>query len=421
MIYDVAIIGGGPSGLMAAITASQNGANCILIDKGNKLGRKLAISGGGRCNVTNVLPDEELIDHIPGNGRFLYSAFSIFNNQSIIQFFESLGVALKEEDKGRMFPVSNSAKEVVQVLLNQLDKLNVTTKKDSPVKTIHYGDSTHTVTLNTGENIIARTVIIAVGGKSVPQTGSTGDGYAWAKKAGHTVTDLYPTEVPLTSKEPFIKERVLQGLSLRDIVISVLNPKGKTIKSHRWDIIFTHQGISGPAALRLSQFVVKALKKFKTKEVTVTIDSFPNENEEQVFQKLMKLAKDSPKRAIKTVWKGIVPERYLHFLLEKAGIPLDQTYAHLPNQDVRNVAKLLKAFPIQVNGTLSIEKAFITGGGVSLKEIVPNTMGSKIMPGLYFCGEVLDIHGYTGGFNITAAFSTGHVAGKSAAEYSTTV
>ncbi len=421
LIYDVAIIGGGPSGLMAAITASQNGANCILIDKGNKLGRKLAISGGGRCNVTNVLPDEELIDHIPGNGRFLYSAFSIFNNQSIIQFFESLGVALKEEDKGRMFPVSNSAKEVVQVLLNQLDKLNVTTKKDSPVKTIHYGDSTHTVTLNTGENIIARTVIIAVGGKSVPQTGSTGDGYAWAKKAGHTVTDLYPTEVPLTSKEPFIKERVLQGLSLRDIVISVLNPKGKTIKSHRWDIIFTHQGISGPAALRLSQFVVKALKKFKTKEVTVTIDSFPNENEEQVFQKLMKLAKDSPKRAIKTVWKGIVPERYLHFLLEKAGIPLDQTYAHLPNQDVRNVAKLLKAFPIQVNGTLSIEKAFITGGGVSLKEIVPNTMGSKIMPGLYFCGEVLDIHGYTGGFNITAAFSTGHVAGKSAAEYSTTV
>ncbi len=421
LIYDVAIIGGGPSGLMAAITASQNGANCILIDKGNKLGRKLAISGGGRCNVTNVLPDEELIDHIPGNGRFLYSAFSIFNNQSIIQFFESLGVALKEEDKGRMFPVSNSAKEVVQVLLNQLDKLNVTTKKDSPVKTIHYGDSTHTVTLNTGENIIARTIIIAVGGKSVPQTGSTGDGYAWAKKAGHTVTDLYPTEVPLTSKEPFIKERVLQGLSLRDIVISVLNPKGKTIKSHRWDIIFTHQGISGPAALRLSQFVVKALKKFKTKEVTVTIDSFPNENEEQVFQKLMKLAKDSPKRAIKTVWKGIVPERYLHFLLEKAGIPLDQTYAHLPNQDVRNVAKLLKAFPIQVNGTLSIEKAFITGGGVSLKEIVPNTMGSKIMPGLYFCGEVLDIHGYTGGFNITAAFSTGHVAGKSAAEYSTTV
>lgn len=241
------------------------------------------------------------------------------------------------------------------------------------------------------------------------------------KKAGHTITDLYPTEVPLTSQEEFIKNRTLQGLSLRDIGISVLNPKGKIIKTHRWDIIFTHQGISGPAALRLSQFVVKVLKKAKSNEVTITIDCFPDHNEEEIFQKLIKLSKESPKKAIKSVWKGIVPERYLHFLLERAEIPLDITFDHLPKANVRTLATLLKAFPVAVNGTLPIEKAFITGGGVSLKEIVPNTMESKKMPGIYFCGEILDIHGYTGGFNITAAFSTGHVAGKSAAAYSNSI
>ncbi|MRG87755.1 BaiN/RdsA family NAD(P)/FAD-dependent oxidoreductase [Salinibacillus xinjiangensis] len=417
MKYDVVVIGGGPSGLMAAITASEHGAKTMLIDKGSKLGRKLAISGGGRCNVTNRLPEDELIKHIPGNGRFLYSAFSIFNNEGIIAYFEKLGVQLKEEDKGRMFPISNSAKQVVQTLLNQLDRLNVTVKTNTPVEAIHYQDDVHDIILKTGEKISTKAVIVAVGGKSVPQTGSTGDGYAWAKKAGHTITDLYPTEVPLTSKEPFIQDRTLQGLSLRDIGITVHNPKGKAIKTHRWDIIFTHQGISGPAALRLSQYVVKALKKFKTNEVTVTIDSFPDQNEEETFQMLMKLSKESPKKAVKTVWKGIVPERFLHFLLSQTEIKLDQTYDHLVKNEVRKLAKLLKSFPVQVNGTLSIEKAFITGGGVSLKEIIPNEMASKKMHGLYFCGEILDIHGYTGGFNITAAFSTGHVAGRSAAEY----
>ncbi|MBB6452168.1 hypothetical protein HNQ94_000589 [Salirhabdus euzebyi] len=418
MSYDVAIIGGGPSGLMAAITASRNGAKTILIDKGDKLGRKLAISGGGRCNVTNILPEDELINHIPGNGRFLYSAFSIFNNESIIAFFENLGVQLKEEDKGRMFPVSNSAKQVVQVLLDQLEKLKVKIMTNSPVKAIHFENQSHDIILENGNKISSKAVILAVGGKSVPQTGSTGDGYAWAKKAGHTITDLYPTEVPLTSKETFIQDRTLQGLSLRDIGLTVHNPKGKAIKTHRWDIIFTHQGISGPAALRLSQYVVKALKKFKTKEILVSIDSFPDKNEEEIFQMLLALAKENSKKAIKTVWKGIVPERYLQFLLHRTDIKIDETYDHLLKQEVRKLANLLKAFPIQIDGTLSIEKAFITGGGVSLKEIVPNEMASKLMKGLYFCGEILDIHGYTGGFNITAAFSTGHVAGKSAARYS---
>ncbi|QHS23075.1 NAD(P)/FAD-dependent oxidoreductase [Virgibacillus sp. MSP4-1] len=417
MAYDVVVIGGGPAGLMASITASKNGAKTLLIDKGNKLGRKLAISGGGRCNVTNRLPESELIEHIPGNGRFLYSAFSIFNNESIIEFFENLGVKLKEEDKGRMFPVSNSAKQVVEVLINELNRLNVEVKMNTPVDTINYGEHTHQIDLKNGKGIETKAVILAAGGKSVPRTGSTGDGYAWAQQAGHTITDLYPTEVPLTSNEKFIRDRTLQGLSLRDINITVHNPKGKAIKTHRWDILFTHQGISGPAALRLSQFVVKALKKFKTEAVNVTIDCFPDQNEEEIFQKLTKLAKDSPKKAIKNVWSGLIPERYFYFLLSRTDIDPAQTYSHLVKTEVRKMAQLLKAFPVKVNGTLSIEKAFITGGGVSLKEVVPNEMASKKMHGLYFCGEILDIHGYTGGFNITAAFSTGHVAGKSAAEY----
>nr|WP_302328492.1 NAD(P)/FAD-dependent oxidoreductase [Salirhabdus salicampi] len=419
-MYDVIVIGGGPAGLMASISASENGAKTLLIDKGNKLGRKLAISGGGRCNVTNRLPVDEIIKHIPGNGRFLYSAFSIFNNEDIIRYFEGLGVKLKEEDKGRMFPVSDSAKTVVNVLLKRLKELNVDIQTNTPVETIHYGEKHHTVVLKSKETVESKSVIIAVGGKSVPQTGSTGDGYAWAKKAGHTITDLYPTEVPITSNEPFIKERTLQGLSLRDVALTVLNPKGKAIKTHRWDMIFTHQGISGPAALRLSQYVVKALKKFKADSIPVTIDCFPDEQEEQVFQTLLKKAKESPKKTVKHVWKGIVPERYLFFLLKEANIKEDETYNHLTTKSVRALAHYLKAFTVQVNGTLSIEKAFITGGGVSLKEIVPNEMRSKKMNGLYFCGEILDIHGYTGGFNITAAFSTGHVAGKNAAEHALT-
>lgn len=415
-MVDVIVIGGGPSGLMASVAASEHGASVLLIDKGDKLGRKLAISGGGRCNVTNKMPIPELIRHIPGNGRFLHSAFSIFNNEDIIRFFENLGIQLKEEDFGRMFPVTDNAKSVVNALLQKVKENGVKIRVNAPVETVLYGEhGAMGVLLKTGEKITAKNVIIAVGGKSVPNTGSTGDGYAWAKIAGHTITDLYPTEVPLTSNEPFITKKELQGLALRDAAVSVLDPKGKVIITHRWDMLFTHFGLSGPAVLRASQFVVKAFKKYKTDSIIVTIDTYPDLSEEAVFQKLMKLTKDEPKKAIKSTWKGMVPERYLLFLLERVDLSPETTYHELPKEKVRNLAHLLKAFPVRVNGTLSIERAFITGGGVSLKEIDPKTCASKKMPGLYFCGEILDIHGYTGGYNITAAFATGYTAGRSAA------
>ncbi|MFG6493778.1 NAD(P)/FAD-dependent oxidoreductase [Fictibacillus sp. UD] len=415
MIYDCIVIGGGPSGLMASVGAASNGASVLLIDKGEKLGRKLAISGGGRCNVTNRLPVEEIIKHIPGNGRFLYSAFSVFNNEDIIDFFEGLGIQLKEEDHGRMFPVSNKATDVVAALLQRIKQLGVQIRTNTPVKTVHYGDDLHEIILQSGESLQTKSIVIAVGGKSVPHTGSTGDGYAWAKKAGHTITELYPTEVPITSNETFIKQKTLQGISLRNVALSVWNPKGKLIKAHQMDMIFTHFGVSGPAALRCSQYVVKALKKFNVPSIEMRIDSFPEENEEALLSVLQQKIDAEPKKAFKNVLKGLLPEKFLHFLIERAEIDGDSTADQVPKQALRQLAAQMKSFSFSVNGTLSIEKAFVTGGGVSVKEIAPQTMASKKQEGLFFCGEILDLHGYTGGYNITVAFVTGNIAGTNAA------
>ncbi|MDR7909734.1 MULTISPECIES: BaiN/RdsA family NAD(P)/FAD-dependent oxidoreductase [Bacillus amyloliquefaciens group] len=415
--YDVIVIGGGPSGLMAAIAAGEEGADVLLIDKGNKLGRKLAISGGGRCNVTNRLPVEEIIKHIPGNGRFLYSAFSEFNNEDIIAFFEKLGIQLKEEDHGRMFPVTDKAQSVVDALLNRLKQLNVTIRTNEKIKEVRYENGrTAGITTNNDEHINADAVIIAVGGKSVPHTGSTGDGYAWAEAAGHTVTELFPTEVPVTSSEPFIKQKTLQGLSLRNAAVSVLNKKGKPIVTHVMDMLFTHFGLSGPAILRCSQFVVKELKK--QPEVKLRIDLFPGINEEELFQKMHKELKDAPKKALKNALKPWMQERYLLFLLERNGLDPQTSFTELPKDQFRAFVKDCKQFTVAADGTLSLDKAFVTGGGVSVKEIEPKQMASKKMEGLYFCGEILDIHGYTGGYNITSAFVTGRLAGLNAGRFS---
>lgn len=415
--YDVIVIGGGPSGLMAAIAAGEEGADVLLIDKGNKLGRKLAISGGGRCNVTNRLPVEEIIKHIPGNGRFLYSAFSEFNNEDIIAFFEKLGIQLKEEDHGRMFPVTDKAQSVVDALLNRLKQLNVTIRTNEKIKEVRYENGrTAGITTNNDEHINADAVIIAVGGKSVPHTGSTGDGYAWAEAAGHTVTELFPTEVPVTSSEPFIKQKTLQGLSLRNAAVSVLNKKGKPIVTHVMDMLFTHFGLSGPAILRCSQFVVKELKK--QPEVKLRIDLFPGINEEELFQKMHKELKDAPKKALKNALKPWMQERYLLFLLERNGLDPQTNFTELPKDQFRAFVKDCKQFTVAADGTLSLDKAFVTGGGVSVKEIEPKQMASKKMEGLYFCGEILDIHGYTGGYNITSAFVTGRLAGLNAGRFS---
>jgi predicted Rossmann fold flavoprotein len=421
-MYDVIIVGGGPSGLMAAIAAGEIGKKVLLLEKGKKLGKKLAISGGGRCNVTNRLTQEEIVKHIPGNGRFLYSPFSVFNNEDIITFFEGLGVELKEEDHGRMFPVSNRAQDVVDTLIRQLDKLHVDVLFERPVAKLLMNDEKILgVKLKNGEELLSKSVVLAVGGKAVPQTGSTGDGYPWAERAGHTVTTLYPTEVPLLSDEQFIRSTELQGLALRDVAVSVLNKKGKVLVTHQMDMLFTHFGLSGPAILRCSQYVVKERMKNGSKPVDMVINALPNDNAESAFQMLVKLMKDDAKKSVKNVWKGIAPERWLLFLLNRAGIEPNEIGANLSNEKVRVLAGLLVSFTMKVNGTQPIEKAFVTGGGVSVKEIEPKTMASKKKPGLYFCGEILDIHGYTGGYNITSALVTGKIAGMSAALHAKTI
>lgn len=413
--YDVIIIGGGSAGLMAGVAAGGRGLDVLLIDKGDKLGRKLGISGGGRCNVTNNKELDELIRHIPGNGRFLYSALSTFSNKDIIRFFEDLGIALKEEDNGRMFPVTDKAKTVVEALVRQVRKSGVEIRVHSPAdKVLYESDRVAGVRLKDGQILPCKAVIVAVGGKSVPHTGSTGDGYAWAEEAGHTITPLFPTEVPLTSEDPFILSRELQGLSLRDVVLTVWNAKDKKIVSHRGDLIFTHFGLSGPIALRCSQFVVKELARGHS-PVKLTVDLLPDRTAEEIYAETLQLAQASPKKAALNVLKGYLPERILPVLFRLAGLDTHITYDQLPRKLWRDLSGLMKMFPVYANGTLSIEEAFVTGGGVNLKEIDPKTMQSRLKRGLFFCGEILDVHGYTGGYNITAAFSTGYTAGTHAA------
>src|SRR5699024_9457410 len=369
---------------MAAISAAETGAKTLLVEKGKKLGTKLAISGGGRCNVTNRLPEDEIIEHIPGNGKFLYSAFSIFNNYDIIDFFENLGVALKEEDHGRMFPVSNSAQSVVNTLIQRLDDLGVTVKKQTPVKAIHYDTECHTIILQNNKKITTKAVVIAVGGKSVPHTGSTGDGYAWAKKAGHTITDLYPTEVALTSKENFIREKTLQGLSLRDVAVSVLNRKGKPMVTHQMDMVFTHFGVSGPAILRCSQFVVKELMK-GTGRVSLQIDLLPHLHEHILEEELTVALDENAKKSFKNILRErtVLPERIVQFILDTYEVDANLKAGDVSKELLLKVIQVIKYFTFYVHGSLPIEKAFVTGGGVDTKDIVPSTTGSKLMQRLF--------------------------------------
>ncbi len=414
--YDVLVVGAGTSGMMAAISAAEHGATVALVEKNKFVGRKLLVTGNGRCNVTNNRDKEEIIHHIPGNGRFLYGAFHQYDNYDIMAFFRSHGVALKEEDHGRMFPTTDKSRTIVDTLKQIMEDMKIDLFLDAPVETVLYEDNQAIgVLLQDGRTLSSSRVILSTGGRAMPKTGSTGDGYAWAKKAGHTIKPLYATEVPVTSDEPFITERVLQGLSLRDVNVSVLNKKNKAVISHRMDMIFTHFGVSGPAVLRCSMFVHQTMTRDKTEEATMAIDSLPDVSLGELTQTLERLAKNEGDKSTKNTLKQFGPERYILFGLDKLGVDSDKAFKTVTNQERAAIASYLKDFRFTVNGSLPIEKAFVTGGGVHTKEVNPKTLESKKMNHLYFTGELLDYNGYTGGYNITGAFITGRVAGMNAA------
>lgn len=415
-MFDVIIIGGGTSGLMASIAAANQHAKVLLLEKNGDLGKKLLLTGGGRCNVTNNRPTDEIIQHIPGNGKFLYSAFSQFDNYAIIDFFKNNGVNLKEEDHGRLFPTTDSAKTIRDTFIELLKKYHVDVRTKAVVKQLLQDNGTICgVELTDGTCIFGRNVVVATGGKSIPRTGSTGDGYAWAKHAGHTITPLFPTEVPLTSNEKFIQQKILQGLSLRNIALSVLNQKGKTIITHQMDMLFTHFGISGPAVLRCSSFVYKERQKSQDGLVVMQLDCLPNTHLAALEQFWQHQTSTNGNKTLKVLLKQLIPERLALYFMDALKLPHDLTIKQCLPSQLAALNKQLKSWQFSVNGSLPLEKSFVTGGGVHLKEIDPKTMMSKYIKGLFFCGEILDIHGYTGGYNITSAFVTGHIAGTSAA------
>src|SRR5690625_1135664 len=314
-----------------------------------------------------------------------------------------------------MFPVTDRAMDVLDIFLKELDENNVVIRYNTIVEKILFEEDAITgVRLNDGEIIKTSNVIITTGGKSVPNTGSTGDGHRFATEAGHNITELFPTEVPITSSENFIKEGSLKGLSLDDVALSVLRKNGKPRITHQMDMIFTHFGVSGPAALRCSQFIFKEQKSQKRKDISMMIDFYPEVKKGALQEELDALLKESPDKSIRNILKGMMQDRLAEFLIEFNDIDGDATSHHLKNEDKQKIVEFLKGFTFKANGTQSIEKAFVTGGGVNLKEITPQTMESRMVGGLYFAGEVLDIHGYTGGYNITSALVTGYVAGHSA-------
>ena len=414
MQYKVVVIGGGPAGMMSAIEAAKQGNEVILIEKMNRVGKKLAITGKGRGNLTNNIDISEFIKNVPGNGKFLYSAFSKYTNKNLIAYFNSLGVATKVERGERVFPVSDTAMSFVNALKDELKKYKVKTILNSSVTKINIQDSlpkcVSEVVLDNNEVIECDKIILATGGKSYPLTGSDGSGYKLAQDLGHTLVSPKGSLIPLETFEKYD----LQGLSLKNVSIKVFDNE-KVVYEDFGEMLFTHFGVSGPIILSASSHILRIKnldEKLKNKNIKILLDLKPALDDEKLALRIKRDFEKYTKKQFKNSLSDLLPSKMIPEIIKLSKIPADKQVDQVSKKEIESLVHALKKFPITIKKFRPIEEAIITAGGISIKEINPQTMESKLIKGLYFAGEIIDVDAYTGGFNLQIAFSTGYVAGQ---------
>ena len=407
---DCIVIGGGAAGMMAAITAAAEGATVTLLERNAKVGRKLYITGKGRCNVTNHCSAEEVLRSTPCNGKFLYSCMDRFPPSETIAFFENLGVKLKVERGNRVFPNSDKAADIIDALLRELRRKKVNLLETRALGLLVEDGAVCGVRTETGD-MQCDTVILATGGLSYPLTGSTGDGYDFARAVGHTIVQPKGSLVPLCSDDPCCP--AMQGLSLKNTGLKVKNGKGKVVYQDQGELLFTHFGLSGPLILSASAH----LRRFDKEQYTVCLDLKPALDEEKLDARLLREFEEQANRDFINALGALLPRAMIPVMVERTGIPGDTKVHSVTRQQRRRLLELLKCFPIEVTGTRPVEEAIITSGGIKVSEIDPKTMQSKLVRGLFFAGEIIDVDAYTGGFNLQIAWATGHAAGQAAVQF----
>lgn len=404
---NVIIIGGGPAGMLAGISAARRGNKVTIIEKMDSCGKKLLITGKGRCNITNSTDTNGFIENIPCNSKFLYSVLNNFDNNDIIDLLEKEGVKTKVERGGRVFPVSDKSSDVLNALLNILRKLNVKILTNTKVENIIVKDrAVSGVKLGSGEELSADKVILATGGKSYPVCGSTGDGYKMAKELGHMVTNIKPSLIPLTSNSKECTQ--LQGLSLRNIAIR-LKARDKIIYQDFGEMLFTHYGVSGPVILSASAHLIRYKnvdELLKQNAIKLEIDLKPALSEEKLDLRILRDFEEIKNKEFKNSLDKLLPQKLIPVIIERTEIAPKKQVNEIAKEERQRIVKALKCFEISINGVRPIEEAIITSGGISVKEINPKTMESKIVKGLYFAGEIIDVDALTGGFNLQIAWST---------------
>ena len=403
----VVVIGGGAAGLMAAVIAGREGAKVTLLEKMNYVGKKMGITGKGRCNITNACDMSDFIKNTPGNGKFLYGAYERFTNEDLLQLLHDAGLETKVERGGRVFPASDSALDVRNTFMKLMKHYGVDVHLEEPVKKLLVDDGVVTGVVTDKETYHADAVVIATGGKSYPATGSTGDGYILATQVGHTITDIRPSLVPIVTEESWVKD--LMGLSLRNVELSVV-AKNKVQAKMFGEMMFTHFGITGPIVLSLSHTVGKLMRKKNIGTIGLDINLKPALSPETLDKRLQKDFDLYSKKQLINGMKDLLPSRLIPLIIELAGIDPQKPINQISKEERQQIGYMLQHMPLTVKGLRPVEEAIVTAGGISLKEFNPKTMESKLVKGLYGAGEVLDIDAFTGGYNLQAAFSTGYVA-----------